>query len=357
MKVMGVDFTSAPGHGKPIAVAAGQLVGGELRITSLRELTNFPAFDDELRSTGPWLAGMDFPFGLPARLLRALEWPTSWPVYVNKIWDMGKTAFESEIQRYRDNQPKGDKHHKRDTDRQAGGTSPMNVVRPPVGKMFFEGAYRILRSDASIVPCATNGGSRVILEVYPALVAKAFVGNKPYKEGKHEEDKQKRRQTRANIVSALSEEPFRQAYGCSVKLSEADKEQMIEDPKADFLDAVLCAAQAAWASSQPNYGIPSSCNKDEGWIVDPSQLREKASSPRVEKLLDRITTDPSICHGQPCLRGLRYPVDTILDLLSSGMTTQDILADYNDLEPEDLSAALAFAARLRRVKGMQALAT
>ncbi|MCY4198484.1 MAG: DUF429 domain-containing protein [Gammaproteobacteria bacterium] len=232
MKVMGVDFTSAPGHGKPIAVAAGQLVGGELRITSLRELTNFPAFDDELRSTGPWLAGMDFPFGLPARLLRALEWPTSWPVYVNKIWDMGKTAFESEIRRYRDNQPKGDKHHKRDTDRQAGGTSPMNVVNPPVGKMFFEGAYRILRSDASIVPCATNGGSRVILEVYPALVAKAFVGNKPYKEGKNEEDKQKRRQTRANIVSALSEEPFRQAYGCSVKLSEADKEQMIEDLSA-----------------------------------------------------------------------------------------------------------------------------
>ena len=82
-----------------------------------------------------------------------------------------------------------------------------------------------------------------------------------------------------------------------------------------------------------------------------------ASIARFENSLDRITIDSSICHGQPCIRGLRYPVDTILDLLSSGMTTQDILADYDDLEPEDVSAALAFAARLSRVKSMQALAT
>ncbi len=57
--------------------------------------------------------------------------------------------------------------------------------------------------------------------------------------------------------------------------------------------------------------------------------------------LDRITTDPSICHGQPCIRGLRYPVDAILDLLSAGMTTQDILDDYDDLEAEDVSVVLA----------------
>lgn len=74
-------------------------------------------------------------------------------------------------------------------------------------------------------------------------------------------------------------------------------------------------------------------------------------------LLDRIATDPSVCHGQPCIRGLRYPVDAILDLLSSGMTTQDILDDYDDLEAEDVSAVLAYAARLSRVKSVQALAS
>ena len=99
------------------------------------------------------------------------------------------------------------------------------------------------------------------------------------------------------------------------------------------------------------------CNQHEGWIVDPYQPLEGAPLVRFDNPLDRITTDPSICHGQPCIRGLRYPVDKILDLLSSGMTIQDILADYDDLEPEDLSAVLAFAARLSRVKSMQALAT
>jgi uncharacterized protein (DUF433 family) len=65
---------------------------------------------------------------------------------------------------------------------------------------------------------------------------------------------------------------------------------------------------------------------------------------------DRITIDPEICHGKPCIRGLRYPVEVILELLSSGMTIEDILADYEDLEREDIFAALAFAARLSQVK-------
>ena len=63
-------------------------------------------------------------------------------------------------------------------------------------------------------------------------------------------------------------------------------------------------------------------------------------------LLDRIVIDPAICHGKPTLRGLRYPVETILELLSSGMTTEEILADYEDLEREDILAALAYAARV-----------
>jgi len=70
-------------------------------------------------------------------------------------------------------------------------------------------------------------------------------------------------------------------------------------------------------------------------------------------LLSRITMDPAICHGKPCIRGLRYPVETLLELLSSGMTTDDILADYEDLERDDILAALAFATRLSQVKHMQ----
>lgn len=72
-------------------------------------------------------------------------------------------------------------------------------------------------------------------------------------------------------------------------------------------------------------------------------------------LLARITIDSEICHGKPCIRGLRYPVETILELLSAGMTHEDILADYDDLEAQDILAALDFAARLSRVKRMRKL--
>jgi uncharacterized protein (DUF433 family) len=61
--------------------------------------------------------------------------------------------------------------------------------------------------------------------------------------------------------------------------------------------------------------------------------------------LGRITTDPSICHGKPTVRGLRYPVETLLELLASGMTIEEVLEDYPDLERDDLLAALEFGAK------------
>jgi uncharacterized protein (DUF433 family) len=70
-------------------------------------------------------------------------------------------------------------------------------------------------------------------------------------------------------------------------------------------------------------------------------------------LTERITIKPDICHGKPTLRGLRYPVEMILELLSSGMTSEEILADYEDLELDDILAALAFAARLSQVKRVE----
>lgn len=64
------------------------------------------------------------------------------------------------------------------------------------------------------------------------------------------------------------------------------------------------------------------------------------------ELLARITSDARICHGKPVVRGLRYPVENILELLASGMTHSEILADYEDLEAEDLQACLLFAASI-----------
>ncbi len=69
--------------------------------------------------------------------------------------------------------------------------------------------------------------------------------------------------------------------------------------------------------------------------------------------LNRITIDPSICHGKPVIRGMRYPIENILELLSSGMTTDDILDDYEDLEREDIYAVLSYATRLSQIKRIE----
>lgn len=71
-----------------------------------------------------------------------------------------------------------------------------------------------------------------------------------------------------------------------------------------------------------------------------------------KSLLQRITLNPDICHGKPTIRNRRYPVELILDLLSAGMTHQEILTDYPALEEEDIRACLAYASRLTSVKSI-----
>jgi uncharacterized protein (DUF433 family) len=72
--------------------------------------------------------------------------------------------------------------------------------------------------------------------------------------------------------------------------------------------------------------------------------------------LERITSDPAICHGQPVIRGLRYTVESVLELLAAGMAVDEVLADYPDLERDDILAALEFGARAagRRVVPLSA---
>ncbi|MDP4198293.1 MAG: DUF433 domain-containing protein [Bacteroidota bacterium] len=70
---------------------------------------------------------------------------------------------------------------------------------------------------------------------------------------------------------------------------------------------------------------------------------------------DRITIEPGKRSGKPCIRGLRITVYDVLDYMASGMTNEEILADFPDLEPEDFQACLAFAAdRERQIMGLAA---
>jgi uncharacterized protein (DUF433 family) len=63
----------------------------------------------------------------------------------------------------------------------------------------------------------------------------------------------------------------------------------------------------------------------------------------MSKLAGRITIDPEICHGKPCIRGMRYPVESMLEYLAGGDSIEDVLREFPDLEREDLLACLEFA--------------
>ena len=72
-------------------------------------------------------------------------------------------------------------------------------------------------------------------------------------------------------------------------------------------------------------------------------------------MLERITIDPAVCHGKPCVRGLRYPVESVLEWLASGMSQEEILADFPDLVSEDIQAVLIYAARLAHTQRIERL--
>jgi uncharacterized protein (DUF433 family) len=73
----------------------------------------------------------------------------------------------------------------------------------------------------------------------------------------------------------------------------------------------------------------------------------------MKELLKRITVNPAVMTGLPCIRGLRIPATTVLGLLASGATEQEVLADYPDLEPDDLKACLAYATWLTREREIE----
>jgi hypothetical protein len=206
MKVYGIDFTSAPSSKKPITCADRTLENGFLNINDLKNLETFDQFDKFLANGTEWIAGMDFPFGQPRELIINMEWPLSWKDYVEEIDKMGKQTFEATIKEYREQRQKGDKHHKRETDKKADSRSPMMLHGVPVGKMFFKGAPRLLKSGVSILPCHKNRSKRIAVEAYPKLVAQKLISTQKYKDDKKNKRTSQQIEARKKIVNKGREE-------------------------------------------------------------------------------------------------------------------------------------------------------
>lgn len=271
MKIFGLDFTSAPSKKKAITYAQCSMDGDTLALVSFGRLTSFDEFETFLAQTGLWVLGIDFPFGQPRKLIENIGWPRTWERYVRHVAGMSKSQFVETLARYRAGRPKGDKQHFRQTDKLANSRSPMMLYGVPVGKMFFEGAPRLLRSGASIQPCCVRDDSRLIVEAYPALVARRWIGNRGYKSDTKKKQTPEKRSAREEIVSGLRSSDVQTHFGFNLHFSETDAESFIQDGSGDQLDGLLCAIQAGWGYTQRerNYGIPADCDPLEGWIVDP----------------------------------------------------------------------------------------
>src|ERR1700694_936576 len=85
MYIYGLDFTSAPTRRKPITCACCELYDTVLTVNSCLKLTSFDEFEAFLRSDGPWLAALDFPFGQPRKLIANLGWPQNWRGYMEIV--------------------------------------------------------------------------------------------------------------------------------------------------------------------------------------------------------------------------------------------------------------------------------
>ena len=275
MRIFGLDFTSAPGRRKPLVALRCELAGDVLRVENAETLTDFGQFEAWLETPGPWVCGMDFPFGQPEGLVSALGWPTDWPGYVDKVARLGKEGFEDAIRADMASRPYGSKWRYRLADKRSGSSSAMMLFRVPVGKMFFQGAPRLLRSGVNVQPCRPNGDGRVAVEAYPAVVARRFLGREPYKRDAVP-DTPERKAARKKLVAGLRSESMRAAYGFGVRIGRRWEKRFLEEPGADALDSLLCAVQAGWAHTKRDegWGVPPECDRNEGWILDPALLTD-----------------------------------------------------------------------------------
>ena len=281
MRIYGLDFTSSPSRRKPLIALRCTLEGETLRVEDSEEMVDFAGFESFLQRPGPWVCGMDFPFGQPRSLVSALGWPEGWEDYVGKVASLGKEEFENAIRADMARRPAGSKYRYRLADRRSGSSSAMMLFRVPVGKMFYKGAPRLLASGISIEPCRPNGDARVAVEAYPAVIARRFLARASYKNDERRKQTTAHRAARERLVAGLGSEALKETYGLTVAMDGSWREELVRDPAADALDSLLCAVQAAWAYTKrgENYGIPPECDPDEGWILDPRLLEKPEQQP------------------------------------------------------------------------------
>jgi hypothetical protein len=262
-----VDFTSAPKPGHPIVVVAGQRIRGATWAFSEPVcLTDWAGFEAFLRTDGPWLAGMDFPLGLPDAFCDRVGWPDV-PTMQAAVRAMSREEWKEFVLAHPPRESRPD-------DVRLGGASPLNVVNPPVGLMFYEGARRLWDAGVSLPGIAEGDPQRRAVEVYPGAVAAKILPrdarqlkSRPYKGNPKGVTADERRQHREQILAALPE--FARLIGLEVEWSEATRTLACADDAGDVLDGLIAAMVAAWAVDQRSVATADLRNSRQGGIIFP----------------------------------------------------------------------------------------
>ena len=264
--LLGIDFTVAPSRRKPLTVARGRMLGGVLRLDGVDALQDLAGFERVIAEPGPWVGAFDFPFGLPRAFVedQGLGGDADAVIAAVRGRCADRMAWRGFIDAWGNTRPAGQRLLHRRTDRALTGvtsTSPLQTRYVPVGFMYFEGWARLVAAGVSAPGLRAGDPARVALEGYPGLLAHELIGARSYKN----DDGAERLIARKDIVDAL--EQGRTRLGLRLKLTHAQREALVDDASGDRLDAVLCLAQAAWASARPGWGMPAGVDPVEGWIV------------------------------------------------------------------------------------------
>jgi len=261
----GIDFTSRPTARKPITVAIGHLHHGVLRLDRIDMHTSFDSLALWLSASDPWLGVFDLPFGLPRELVLALGWPTEWAALMQHYAALSRDEIRAAFAAFCDARPAGQKFAHRATDGPAGSSPSMKWVNPPVAYMLHAGVPLLMAAGVHLPGLHAGDTTRVALEGYPGLLARELLGARSYKSDEKARQTPERLIARIDLVDALDRGATR--LGLRLKLTHAQREALIQDASGDRLDAALCLMQAAWASTQPGFGLPAGIDPLEGWIV------------------------------------------------------------------------------------------
>ena len=265
--LVGCDFSSSPTRRKPIVLALGQLTGGRVLLSRLERLDTLDAFGHWLAQPQSWIGGFDFPFGLPRELVEQLGWPLQWRECIEHYAGLSRPEIRATFAAFCDARPVGGKFAHRAFDKRAGSSPSMKWVNPPVAYMLHAALPLLLAADVHMPGLHEGDPARVALEAYPGLLARELLGNRSYKSDTKAKQTPERLIARKDLLHALELGATRLAL--RLKLTNAQRDTLVQDASGDSLDAVLCLVQAAWGARQgaPRYGLPEAFDPLEGWIL------------------------------------------------------------------------------------------